>query len=1329
MWKKHIGANKRRLLAFIIIALSPTFLFGQANKKQLFFISNSHLDTQWNWNVKTTIDQYIKNTMLDNFALLDKYPQFEFNYEGAIKYMWMKEYYPDYFERLKKYVQMGKWHISGCSIDASDVMTTSAESIIRNFLYAHIFYEREFGVRGGYDIMLPDCFGFSYALPSLGAHCGMKGFHTAKLSWGSPYYDQLPPFGIWQGVDGRQLYALYKMHAYDAHEEYNHDMSKDVSIDNTTAQNYNRYGLASEFRYVGPRSDRGGGLHDEAGTDGENTPYWLNYSVGANGPIKVQLATPDAIFDTIDRYRNPKYEVWNNELPMRAHGVGCYTSKAILKLWNRKTELLADAAEKSASFASLLGSQSYPSQTMADAWVRMLWQQHHDGITGTSLPSAYLLSENDYMLSNKTFGEIFTQSAGAAIKLMDTRVEGQPVVVYNPLSFQREDVVEGSLVAPEKPKGIQVFDKNGKEVLSQITGYDEKTGMVKFIFAASVPSLGYAVYDVRMGKKSSLISKLSVSSKTLSNDRYQVTVNANGDVSQVYDKILKKNMLSGAIRQVLLRDQPDTDFAAWEIHWDDETAQPVGYVDENVQIKIAENGPLRISLRVSRTKAGSEYVQYIRMNALSNRVDFVNEVDWQTKGTMLKVDFPFMFGNPQATFDLSLGTIERGNRNENLYEVSGHQWADVSTPNKTYGMSVLNDCKYGWDKPSDMSLRLTLLRTPIARGSYSYHSLQDLGVNKFTYSLFPHEGYWNQFTQKEASCLNQPIVGFAASKHVGALDKSIEFVSLNTDKASIKAVKKAETTDEFIVRVYEWAGEKQKNVKLRFPSDVLSAREVNGVEDSLGDVNFFKNELTFDLDKYQPRSFAVRLASLLQSSGAKNTKNTIQLLPFDTDMMSGDDKKYDVTPGIVFAYPSELIPNELLADGIPFSMGSRENGKNNAVRCNGQTVTLNRKAGQDKLYILVASTNKKGSVANFKMGEISIPINIPFNGGLAGGFGSAFNLGTHYRKENIAFTATHSHNVNGKKNETYNFLYLYKYMLNLPKEVQTVTLPDDPDTYIFAMTTSNNENDDVAPLSEICTYTDYTETGEQKSGSCTTKLSPTRVIASHQINSNETGAMANDEDVFTKWCVGDSQSQTPWLEYSFEQPVEVCKWLVLNAGSEEMRYISKSFKLQSYENGKWRDVDVVESNDENKVERGVEPFKTSRVRLQMMKGQQDDGYTTRIYEFAVFGNGDVSSVENTSTFPVNTLNLIGFRPNPCKESTHIKCVVPDGMSNLYVQLLTTEGKLLQTQNLTINGSGLQSWAFAPNQPNGLYLCRIIGSNAQGRTLSVSGKLIISKGKH
>ena len=1287
------------LLSLALAMPNPTS--GQADQKTLFFISNSHLDTQWNWDVKTTINEYVRNTMEQNFTRLDKYPNLTFNFEGAIRYMWMKEYYPEQYAKLKTYVQNGRWHISGCAVDANDVMVSSAESIMRNWLYANQFFKKEFGVRGGYDVMLPDCFGFSYALPSLARHCGFKGFHTAKLAWGSAEYDQLPPFGIWQGVDGSQIYAVYKPGAYDNHEQYNKNMANDSEMAAITADNYNKYGVAAEIRYVGPRSDRGGALQDNASSSGENTPYWLNLSAQTNGAVKVRIATPDEIFDYLDQNKNQKYHVKDGELPMRTHGVGSYTSRTMLKLWNRRNELLADATEKSASLAQWLGVQTYPQTAINDAWVRNLWQAHHDGITGTSIPNAYLYSMNDYVLVNKTLANLLKTTTGNIVRAMDTQTEGMPVVVYNPLSFQRTDIVEARLTMPAQPEGLRVFDKDGKEVLSQISSYDDTTGEVVFLFAATVPSLGYAVYDVRFGEASQLTSSLQMNrrSRQLSNGNYRLTLSETGDPSQLIDLANNRQVLSASQLQMIY-DHEDT-WPSWEISYTDILRTPTA-VDENVSITKAEDGPLRKSFRVVKEKDGSQFVQYIRMNALDNRIDIVSEVDWQSHERMLKANFQMAFNNPKATYDISLGTIERGNRTADCYEVQGHQWADMSTIDGSYGLSILNDCKYGWDKPTASSLRLTLIHTPSTGNSYTYQADQDLGVNLFTYSLFPHQGKWSELTQKAASQLNQPLVAVTAPKHEGALGKEVEFLSVSTDQVAVKAVKKAEETNELIVRVYEWAGQQHDQVTLTFPARVLSAREVNGLEEQVGSATTSDNTLTFSISKYQPKTFAVTLAAAMTPTDEQT--DVAVSLPYNVDMMSYDSKKNDALKSAPYAYPAELVPDVVTADGISFVMGNRSDGQKNAVRCSGQTIDL--PAAGRKLYLLAASTEATGTVGEFVVGDQTYQFEVPYYGGTLGQLDSPYNGGTHYRKQDVALTTTHSHHISGNSDEQYRFLYMYRFAMTLPEGASQLILPSNSSLMVYAATVSDTQADDIQPLTTLQTYIDYQELGSLSDDACGEWITPSTIVASHQINDNESAKMAADRDELTKWCVTASQSQTPYLEYRFSEPREICQWMLLNAGSESDNYVTRACKLQRYDNGKWIDVDEISGNRDNKIVRGVTPFTTDRVRLQMIQGEQS-GYTTRIYEFGVYGKPrTVTAIQQpTTAAPTSAIRLLGNSPNPCQGSTQIRCQVPAGIQQVALNILSYDGRIVCREDYQVS-EGNQTLLWSGHLPNGIYLYRL-----------------------
>ena len=1206
-----------------VLLLSTAILSQAQDEKTFFLISNSHLDTQWNWDVKTTISQYVKNTLVDNMKLMAKYPSFRLNYEGAIKYMWMKEYYPQEFEQMKQYVQSGQWHVSGMSIDASDVMMSSAESILHSMLYANRFYRKEFGVRGGYDVMLPDCFGFSYALPSLMHHAGQRGFHSAKLGWGAAAYNKLPHFGIWQGVDGSKVYAVYKPGAYDVHEDWNKDLTNDADILSKINTNISESGVPVAVKYVGPRGDRGGALRDDPSEEGENTPYWLCYNAEKqDGEIKVRLASPDEFFQYMADHDNGQYKVWNSELPMKIHGVGSYTSWGALKLWNRKNELLADAAEKASSVAMWLGTRKYPSQQLQDAWVRTLWQQHHDGITGTSILPANDYSYNEYYIANRSFAQELSTSAGAAIQMMDTETEGTPVVVYNPLSHERTDIAEGSIYTGRPFNALRVIGPDGSEVLSQVTGYDLVTRRLHFIFAATVPSLGYAVYDVRPGEKSSLTSDLTLeegSSRMMSNGRYRVTVNANGDINNVLDIQNNRSLINSAVRQQLIYDHEDT-WPAWEVSYTDVCRTPSSYVSKNVEMQFVEDGPLRKSLKVTRQQEGSTFVQYIRMNAINDRIECVNDVDWQTHERMLKVNFPFtsVLKNDRATYDISLGTISRGIRSSDEYEVCGNQWADQSGSTNNFGVSILTDCKYGWDKPSNSSLRLTLLRTPSCQ-NYVHQANMDLGPNKFTYAILPHVGGWSELTQMQAGQLNQPLIAFVAPKHAGALGRRLAFASLNTNKVSVKALKKAEDTDELIVRVYEWSGADQQDVRLSFPAPIVSAREVNGIEEEIGPATTEGNDVLFNIGRYQPKTFAVRLQpNALLSGETTGNVGTPVSLTYNTDIMSYDNARGSAASTYTYAYPAELIPDTLVCDGIDFVMGPREGTSKNVLRLNTTyTINLDRKPGENKLYLLLATATLAGSQVTVTAGENQAVLSVPYFSGRAAEPPSCTTLTENYRKQNIVFASSHAHNVSGKSNQTMQMLYIYKYGIELPEDINQVTInASDSRTFLFAASTAANQCDDVEPFAPLTTEVE-TSLG---STNWDDRLVPSSVTASHYINNNEAARYANDQNPTTKWCAGSNQSQTPYLQYTLKDTAVVERWMVLGAACERGDYVAKSFKLQyQAEDGTWVDADVVEDNQQNKVMRTLsQPVTSNRVRLQMVQGEQTE-YTTRIYEFAVYG--------------------------------------------------------------------------------------------------------------
>lgn len=1262
--------------------------------KTLYMIPNSHLDTQWNWTVETSIDQYVKNTLEGNFALFEKYPDYKFNFEGAIKYMFAKEYYPELYEKLKGYIAAGRWNISGGSVDANDVMVPSSESIIRNFLYGQEFYKKEFGVKGGTDFMLPDCFGFPYTLPTLAKHAGVTGFHTAKLGWGSAYpLENLPNFGKWKGVDGSEIIAVYKPQAYDAHEGYRKDMSMDSGIYSEIETNKAQGGVSSAFRYVGNRGDRGGSLDDE-------TVDWLVKSTNSGGPITVKLATPTEFFESITPSQMTTLPTWNNELPMETHGVGCYTSQAILKYWNRKNELLADATEKSSTLAHWLGGLPYQSKPIRNSWINVLWHQFHDDLPGTSLPQAYNFTYNDQVLAQINLSKTNNNAVGAIARQMDTNVDGIPIVVSNPLSIEREDVVEVSIPLETEPSAISVYDPSGTVVAAQKNGY--KDGKLSLLFLAKAPSLGYATYNLKLedNASASVATSLSITANTIENDEYKITVDANGDVSSIIDKKQGNiELLKTPIRQSLSLDQPGY-WMAWEISRGDIERAPYGYVGDNAIVSIAENGPLRASLKVTRsatkdretdvpsTYRASDYVQYIQLSShgSKDRIDFVNEIDWQTTETFLKAEFDLNATNEKATFDLSIGTIDRKTRQigDRLYEVAGHQWADVTHNDNSYGVSILNDCKYGWDKATDNKLRLTLIHTPKDGGNYSYHKNQDLGLNKFTYSFYRHMGKWNEDTQWEAAKLNQPMIAYQAPKHAGTLGKSFEFVSLNTDKVAVKTLKKAESSDNMIVRVYELVGESHNNVEIQFPANIVSAKEVNGIEEEVGAVTVSGNKLVFDINKYQPKTFSVQLATASATINAPSSSAVS--LTYDVDIMSSDAIKTDGEFGNApYLYPAELLADEIEADGVKFTIGSRADGSKNALLAKGQEIAIPQNSANKKVYVLAASKNPRGSKVYFGIDGVAKEEKVDYYAGYVGQWGSMY-ANQDYVKSDVAFTATHRHNIKDNKNDAYHYLHIYKYVIDIDANAQTLTLPNDPDVLIFAITVSDNANDDVAPVNAVADLPSFETIESLESQPVGQALYPSSFEASGFTKESEGPQSAADNNPLSKWC--DNSSANKWLQYNFDEPVKISQWNVLHAGIEDQDKITSEFRLQRYDvaTSTWVNVDVVTNNKQsvlgnfraNKTIRKVTPFVTTKVRLAVDRGEVENN-VARIHEFAVYGEPVLA--DDDATLASLTVSRGTLTPNFDPQTFVYSVTVGESISSIEIGATTTHAKA------TVDGIG------------------------------------------
>ena len=1196
--------NMKRITA---MAIASMLAFGsQAQEKQMkaYMVADAHLDTQWNWDVQATIRDHIKRTLDQNLFLFKQYPHYIFNFEGGIKYAWMKEYYPAQYEEMKHYIAQGRWHIAGSSWDACETIVCSPESWMRNILLGQTFYRREFNTEGT-DVFLPDCFGFPYTMPTLARHCGLIGFSSQKLMWRTkPFYEdgKRYPFtvGLWQGIDGSRIMMT---HGFGYGERWK---DEDLSHSQQLEREIGESPLGIVYRYYG--------TGDIGGSPNIASVRSVEKGLKGDGPIQIVSATSDQLYKDLaplwgDERVDGGLPVFNGELTIDLHGNGCYTSQAAMKLYNRQNEHLGDAAERTAVMADWTGASKYPAQQLTETWLRVIWHQFHDDVTGTSIPRAYEFSWNDELLALNKFSDVLTHSASGVIRQMDTQVSGQPVVVYNNETRPVQAVAEVELT---DRSDYQVTGPDDRRVLSQVITRGNKRFL---LFDAKAPSTGFSVYSIKPTGKNAPLGLRSLATTgtqefSIQNSRYQLTANEYGDITSLFDKQSGRELVAPgkSLRLVVFDDCRSFAWPAWEVQKATLDKEPLA-VHDAVEMSMVQ-GPLRQTLVIRKKYGESVIVQRIHLyeGSQADRIDFENEVDWQSLNALLKAEFALNISNAEATYDIGLGSVRRGNNRDNSFEVYAHEWTDLTDRSGQYGVTLLNDSRYGWDKPDDQTLRLSLLYSPKPNRGYVYQARQDFGHHVFTYSLVGHEGQLNPVSAVgQADRLNSPLKAFLAPKHKGTLGREFSFVGSDNENVVVRALKRAEVSDEYVVRVYEIGGKKQQNAHLTFAADIVGAVEADGTEKTIAQASVSGKSLNIDINPYGVRTYKVKLKSV-QPSASCSTYHV--QLDFDRHCFSFNEFRTDANFESGYSYAAELLPDEGLSVGdIPFRFGEKDAA--NGLSCKGDTLQLPANKDYRHLYLLVAS-DQDDRQATFTLGKSSQTVNVPFYTGFIGQWGHDGHTEGYLKDGYVAYVGTHRHSAAG--DEPYEFTYMFRVRLDIPKGVHQVVLPRDEHVVIFAATLANDEDDvqAAAPLFKTSLAKNYQSSQESL-------LKGARIVAvSGEVSADERAANLTDGDPNTKWC--DAQSAPNYVVFDLGQPTPVKRWRLLNAASEQTAWITRTCLLQGRNNEaeEWCTLDMIDGNHNNVVNRQFSETSVRYVRLFVVSPTQCFDAATRIYEFELF---------------------------------------------------------------------------------------------------------------
>jgi alpha-mannosidase len=826
---------------------------------------NSHIDAAWLWPWSETVEA-VRRTWSTALQLQREYPQYTFTQSAAAYSDWMCDKYPTMCKQMKESYKQGRWEIVGGMWVEPDLNMPDGESLVRQLLIGKQSFKETFGgdVRIGWN---PDSFGYTWQLPQIYKKSGIDYFVTQKMMWNDT--NQLPlKLFWWQSPDGSRV-LTYFPHDYVNQIEpvrMAQDFANARKLNPGTTEMMHLYGIGdhgggptrdmldSGMRWTGPDvvypKAKFGTAQSffsdvETHVDSEHAPLW-NYTTLAAKSTSLP-APPEG---------KVSLPVWNDELYFEYHR-GVMTTQANHKRNMREGEELLLNAEKFSSLAWLQG-RDYPQAKLNDGWKKVLFNQFHDLAAGSGIGVIYRDADRETNVVRLETAQAEEGAMRALAAHINTGGTGVPVVVFNPLGWQRSDAVEFTVQMPEPTTSIQITDAAGKALFADVKQTNPATHSFHVQVTTDVPSLGYRVLYARPLKteKAPPASDLKASAQTLENSILRVNVDpSTGCITSLVDKKSGFESIAkgGCGNQLQTFKDTPKDYDAWNVDPGTfDTVIPITQVDS---VKLTESGPMRGTIRVTRTWQSSKFVQDISLEAGSSMVKITNNIDWHETHVLLKAAFPLAASSAKATYEIPYGTIDRPTtRNNSIesaqFEVPAMRWADLG--DGQHGFSLINDSKYGYDA-KDNVLRLTLLRSPIWPDPDA-----DRGPQSFIYWLYPHAGDWKSaMSLRRGYETNYPLTAMQVSSHAGDWPAEHSFVNVTPENVALTAFKKAEDGNALILRVYEWAG-KSATVTATIPPGAKSASASDMMEHpTAGSATLAGDKVAFPITPYEIQTIRI----------------------------------------------------------------------------------------------------------------------------------------------------------------------------------------------------------------------------------------------------------------------------------------------------------------------------------------------------------------------------------------------------------------------------------------------------------------------------------------
>lgn len=805
---------------------------------------HAHLDVAWLWPLWRT-RQKGAHTVANALHLMERYPNYHFSMSQPQVYAYLKKDDPELYARMKERISEGRFEPVGMMWLEVDCNIASGESLVRQLTFGARFFAEEFGELN-HVVWLPDVFGYSAALPQLMRGAGVSCFMTTKISWNQ--FNRMPVDTFrWRGIDGSEVLAHFVTATSDPLRHPSDPQSYTYNGNMTGAEifgtwnHYKQKNTNHELLYLYGWGDGGGGPTEdmlEAACVLRNIP----------GFPKVVQGRVDQYFDRLYNrlWDDPRLPTWVGELYLEYHR-GTYTSQARTKQANRASELLYREAEWLNAWATTLGATDRQAE-LNEGWRLILLNQFHDVLPGSSVARVYEESHAQYDEVQRVGCEVRKASANSVIAAQTEgyaadATEQDRVAVFNSLPWERTEAVH-----------IPLSDGNERAGNTDAQVIEEMSGERSLLVEVEVPSYGYTVLPAGSAGPESRAGELIAKRTSLQNAELRIELDDAGEIASLYDLKHERELIAPGARGnrlVAYEDRP----LAWEA-WDidifyEEKPYPVQVVSD---WRVVEEGPVRAAIEITRKLGSSTIRQRICLWRASRRIDFVTEVDWQERQTLLRALFPLRLNAARATCEIQFGAVERPtHRNTSWdvarFEVCAHRWVDLAEGD--YGVALLNNGKYGH------SLHDNVLGLSLLKGSTFPDPDADRGLHRFTYSLLPHAGDWRAGqVVRRAYELNAPLR--AVPVPGGSSTEPESFLSTGSDHIVVETVKVAEDGNGLIVRLYE-AHNRRGPASLRFIWPVESAEEVDLLERPSGTVEVAGDRVKFEVRPFEVKTLRVRL--------------------------------------------------------------------------------------------------------------------------------------------------------------------------------------------------------------------------------------------------------------------------------------------------------------------------------------------------------------------------------------------------------------------------------------------------------------------------------------